>query len=236
MPLLRDYQMMTRRMLNDAAFARLSDFDLRDYINVARGQIASQAECLPVWAPLAVNNTTQQYPFSAIDLSGSPGVAEVITVRNALWVVASGRKQLHVREWTWFQNYVLAQPVPASSWPKVWSQLGQGSAGSLFVNLLDGAYTLSLDTTCLPVDLIDDTTAEVIPRLWTDAIPFYAAYYALMAQRQDEPADAMLRRFLQMMDRARAQSTSSVLPGSFSQGPDPMAANRLALAQRRPGA
>ena len=34
-----------RLMLNDQTFAKVNDFDLRDWINIARNQVAGETEC-----------------------------------------------------------------------------------------------------------------------------------------------------------------------------------------------
>lgn len=228
--MLLTYLKLTRRLMDDLTFARLNDFDLRDYINVARGQIAGQALCVPGYGTLAVNAATQQYPFSSINFgSATAGIQGPINIRMITWRVGQGRKRMAAREWPWFNNFVLAQPVPKAGQPQTWSQYSQGAAGSIFVNLLDGAYTLDLDTICYPVALLDDGTPEAIPYMWQDAVPFYATYYAYMHIQQHDAADVMWQRFLLMMDRARGGATPAVQPGSFSQGPDLMMPNRLGL-------
>jgi hypothetical protein len=79
--------------------------------------------------------------------------------------------------------------------------------------------------------LTDDTTAEAIPYLWTDAVPYYAAYFALLTAKQSDPAAEMMKLYQMFVQRARAASTPSVLPGIYQQQGDPFMANRLGISQ-----
>jgi hypothetical protein len=208
------------------------------YINTARGQVAGEGECIRVYASLTLAAPTQQYPFASIALpAGTLGVAGVLNVRMATYAVAGGQKRVVPREWEWFNDFVLATPVPVAGPPQYWAQFGQGASGTLFFNLPDEAYTIALDTVCYPSPLATDGDPEAIPYLWTDAVPYYAAWLGLMSlQRQadaDNRANGMMKRYEDLMARARRAATPSVLPGQFAQGPDPMAANRLGIQPGR---
>ena len=83
-----------------------------------------------------------------------------------------------------------------------------------------------------PIALVDDTTPEAIPYLWTDAVPFFAAYFALLSAqagaRQAE-ADRMFARYQEFTNRARRFATPSVLPFIYPQSGNPVQANQLGL-------
>jgi hypothetical protein len=230
-------QTVVRLLKNDQTFAKVNTFDLYDWINIARGQIAGESECIRVYSTLAVNNPTQQYPFSAIAFpAGTQGVAAVQAVRDITWQIAGGAKKVYSREWEWFNRYILSSPVPVPGPPKYWAQYGQGTQGTVFVNIPDSAYTLNLDTACLPIPLVDDTTPEAIPRLWTDAVPYYAAYMAFLQQGDKDNADNMMRYYGEFMQRARAAATPSELPHQFAGTSDPTVGNKLGIQQRRSAA
>ncbi len=202
-------------------------------INTARNQVAAQGECIRNYALLVVTSAAQQYPFSAIALATAippNSVASVLNVRKATVALGSGQTRMYSREFEWFQNYILANPVPVPGQPKYWAQYGQGVNGTLFLNLPDGPYTLTLDCACLPKPLISDTTPEAIPELWTDAVPYYAAWLSMTDLQRQADAEMMLKRFDLLMARARQTATPTVLPHQFSGGPDPMMANRLGIA------
>jgi hypothetical protein len=212
---------------------------LTTYINIARGQVAGQGECLPAQGTLAVSPATFVYQFNQIVWFPSQiaaSIAGVINIRMLTYVTGGGTGQtrLYPREWPWFNTYVVAQNPPKPGPPKIWTQYRQGSLGTIFLNYLDTSYEVIVDAICYPTDLVDDTTVDAIPYLWSDAVPFYAAYYAYMAMQRQADADHMLQRFEQLMGRARSAVTPDVQPGSYQQGPDPMMPNRLGVQPAAP--
>lgn len=227
---LNTYLQNTRLLMKDESFTMVNDFNLVRYVNQARGQIAGEAECIRNYATLSVDNTGQQYAFSAITLAApSTGIQGVLNVRKITFSVGSGQQRVIGREWEWFQNFILGNPAPTAGQPAFWAQYGQGAAGTIFVNLLDGAYTLALDTVCYPAALTADGDTEVIPYQWTDAIPYYAAYVAYLEQQDAEKAEGMFKLYQMYMQRARAAATPSVLPHQFEQAPDMVMAGRLGI-------
>ena len=227
------YLQLTQLLLNDVTMAKYNDGDLATYINLARSQIAGQGECVRNYSTLAVVSGVQQYAFSSI--SGlATGIASVLNIRQASYALASGQGRMHSRSFPDFNYYYLMNPVPIAGPPSVWSQFGQGVNGSIFINLPDQAYALSLDCVCVPNALSEatDTDVEALPYPWTDAVPFYACWYALMSMNMKDEADKKYQQFEQMMARARGMANSDVLPSSFLQSQDPFRASRLGLVAK----
>ena len=253
--MLTQYLTQTRRLLQNpsAPTTLYSDSDLTNYINIARGQLAGESQAIRVMGTLSTGVNQRNYNFSAITL-GTSGVAGVIHVRRILYAVGGGYRWMRPRNWPWFDLYKLNNPVPKSGPPEVWAQYGQGAAGvsitaggsgtvatgSIYIDPLpDIAYTLSLDCVCYPNALVADSDAEAIPYLWTDAVPFFAAYYALLSsQTSARMADAerYLGYYKMFTDRARKAATPDVNKYLYEQVPDPTIANQLGLApQQRQG-
>jgi hypothetical protein len=134
------------------------------------------------------------------------------------------------REWEFFNTFVLAQPAPVAGPPNTWAQHGQGINGTIFVNTPDLPYVLNLDTVCVPSSMSSDSDPEPIPGLWVDAIPYYAAYLAMLTNHE-EGADNMLKLYEEYVRRARQFATPSVLSGQYSQAPDMMMASRLGITR-----
>jgi hypothetical protein len=112
--------------------------------------------------------------------------------------------------------------------------------GSFVIDPLpDIAYNLNLDCVCYPIALTADTDFEAIPNLWTDAVPFYAAYYALLSAQTSarmQDAERYFQYYQQFMQRARSAVTPDVLRYEYEQVPDPTALNQMGLPQGRGGA
>lgn len=223
---LYTYTRRCQRLLRDLRMQLVNPADLIDYCNEARQLLAGEAECIRVIGSLTLAQGTQVYPFSAIVLPGASaaGVQGVLNVRTGWFQVASGQKWIRPRPFEWFSLYELNNPVPTQGPPRAWSQFAQGVNGSLYVGPPpDMAYTVPLDCVCYPVTLVDDTTPEAIPLLWTFAIPYYATYLAMLSMETGgatDEADKMKRRYQEVVMRARAGTTPSVLPGMYPQIPN----------------
>lgn len=236
---LTAYLTATKRLLQlpAAPTSLYSDSDLTSYINTARGQLSAEAECIRFMGSLTLIGAQQVYAFSAINLTGSTGVQSVMNVRTVWIALGNGQVWLRPRPFSWFSLYELNNVLPSQGLPQVWSQYGQGVNGTVyFSDIPDTSYTASVDSVCLPVDLVTDSTAEAIPRLWTDAVPYYAAYMALLsAQTSARQADAQryFSIYQEFVQRARSGATPAILPGQYEQQPDPTKQNKLGLKPMR---
>lgn len=254
--MLAYYTQQTSRLLqNPAAPTTLySTSDLTSYVNTARGQLAGEARCVRVQGTITTVVGQNVYNFSSINL-GTPsatGVQGIIHIRSIRYAVGSGYKRVNPRNFPWFELYYLNNPVPPSGAPLDWSQYGQGSAGlgsitgegtgsmgtgSFYINPLpDFAYALTCDCVCYPIALAADTDFEVIPYLWTDAVPFYAAYYALLSAQTSarmQDGERYFRYYQQFVQRARDAATPDVERYEYEQVPDPVTLNQMGLPQAR---
>ncbi len=235
--MLAQYRIDVRNLLqNPAAPVPLYDQASVDrWINIARGQLAGEGECIRVIGTIDTVIGQRAYDFSDISLGvvADTGIRGAINVRRINYVVGDGQQFVTPRAWEWFDFYNLNDPAPVPGPPTEWSQFGQGSAGTSTGSGSTGSfyldpppdfvYSLRCDCVCYPVALIDDTTAEAIPYLWTDAVPFFAAYYAyLSSQTSARQADAlrMMSLYTEFMKRARTASNPSVLRNQYEQSSD----------------
>ena len=232
--MLIEYQQLTRHLLGDAGFARFNDFDLTDYINQARLQVAAQGVCTRTALSLTMTAGTRLYQFSAITFPSR--VAGIYHIRQIWYQIfgTPGLVLIYSRPFEWLSLFRLNNAVPPSGAPQLWSQYGQGEGGSFVVDPIpDLPYLLSLDTLGVPSALADDTSIEVIPRIWTLAVPFYAAWWALQGVQNNDGADKMLERYQQQMAMARSAANPDLTPESWSQSPDMIQANRLGMQVAR---
>ena len=241
--MLTSYLAATTRLLqNPAAPSPLyATADLTTYINTARGQLAGESECIRALATLALTlNTNGPYLFSALTFptsSAVSGIGSVFKVETLWYAVGTGQKWITPRSWPWFSLYNLNNPVlgNTSGPPQDWSQLGQGVNGTLYFDPPpDYAYSISVDCACKPIDLVDNTTVEAIPPLWTDAVPYFAAYQALLSAQtgvRAQEADQMLKRYDMFVQRARGAATSWVQPSRNPGVPNPVRAGQLGQQQ-----
>ena len=233
--MLYTYLQRTRLLLADMNFVKVSDFDLADYVNQGRLQVAGQGRCVRVYQDLPLIGGQQGYPFTRATGLAS-GIGWIYHIRQA-WIQipgVAGQILLYARPFEWFALYELNSFAPRQGQPKRWAQFGQGVTGSIFLAPIpDLPYNLLIDALGVPSPLIDDTTVEAIPDLWTLPVPFYAAWYALQTALQYDAADKMKQNFLEQMAFARAAANPDLLSENWSQAADPEQANRLAVQPAR---
>jgi hypothetical protein len=225
-----------------------SDADLTRFINIARGQVAGEGTCIRVMGTIPTVVGQQPYNFSGINV-GTPavtGVQGVINIRSLSYNVGTGQLWMTPRAFSWFTLYNLNNAVPQQGPPEEWSQFGQGAApgsginqaavsgGSFYISPPpDDIYTLNCNSVCYPIPLAFDTDPEAIPYLWTDAVPFFAAYFALMsAQTNARMADAAQMykgHYNEFMDRARKQANPDVSRWLYQQAGDPAQAQKMGI-------
>lgn len=203
------------------------------WINQARGQLAGEAECIRVYGTISTQTAQRAYNFTGINLSSSPGVVNVFHVRQMFYGIAGGLRFIPARPWEWFELYSFDNANPAVGPPKRWAQYAQGINGSFYLDPPpDRSYNLSVDCVCQPNNLNVDTDPEAIPYPWTDAVPFLAAYYALLsAQTSARQADAerMYQHYETYVERARKASNPSVNRWMYQQAVDPVQLAKLGM-------
>lgn len=205
------YLQRTRLLLKDAGFTMFRDGDLASYINTGRGQVAAEGECVRALGTIALTASQQSYTFASITLPAGVGYNSVLTVRQ----VGTGGILLTPRTWEWLFEYYVAPGVAAGS-PVDWAQLGQGTSGSFYLGPTPSTNgSASLDVVIEPIALATDASIEAIPYPFTDAVPYFAAYVALLTERADAAAQNMYLNYERFMLRARATSTPSVLPQQY---------------------
>lgn len=223
---LTAYLVQTRSLLQlpgDNSTSLYTDADLTRWINLARGQLAGDSESVRLQATLPTVNGTQVYAFSAFNtgVSATNGIQGVFNARMILRAVTGGKSILNAWPWEWFNQYFNTAINLANAAPTDWAQYGQGVGGSIYLSPIpDTVYTLTVDTVCYPIALVNDATVEAIPYPWTDCVPYFAAYLALLsAQMGARVSDAIqnFKMYEEFKQRARQYSTSTVLPYQYEQ-------------------
>lgn len=126
-------------------------------------------------------NGQEQYPFTSINLSKFPGVEVIYAVRSISVIYAQWRYSLAVPSFSSYQAELRSFPQQYLYVPIYASQLGRGTAGTLFFYPIPSApWQCEIDAFALPSDLTDDQSYEALPQPFTDLVPFMAAYFAML--------------------------------------------------------
>ena len=235
MTTLFGYLKQTQRLLREENQELVNPQDLIDYINIARGQVAGEGECIRSIGTISTVMGQRPYGFSSIGFgsSATTGINGALNVRRINYTSGSGQIWFASRPWEWFDLLCLNAASPASGPPSTWSQFGQGATGSFYLDPPpDAVYVLNCDCTCYPINLVDNTTVEAIPYLWTDAVAYFAAYLAFLELFQNDKAQKMFEYYTLFMQRARTFSNPSVNRAQYEQADDPVMLTKLGIQQR----
>jgi hypothetical protein len=250
---LNYYLSQTRALIQlpgSASTGLVTDAQLTTWINMARGQIAGEGKCIRVQGTIPTVAGQQAYSLGNINtgVAGTNGVQGVINIQSLSYSVGAGSLWLTPRPWPWFSLYNQNSAVPQSGPPKEWSQYSQGTApapgsttgtasangGSFYVSPLpDQVYTLNCNTICYPIPLAADSDPEALPYFWTDAVPFFAAYWYLMSAqtnaRMADAANMYKGHYGEFMDRARKQSNAGVDNWLYQDAGDPAQGPKMGI-------
>lgn len=223
--------------------------DLDRWINIARGQLAGEGECIRAIGTVNTVIGQREYSFANLNLgvSATTGISGAIHVRRINYAVGDGQKWIAPRPWEWFELYCLNNAVPEPGPPATWAQYAQGAAaghgsgasGSFSIDPPpDVVYALKCDCVCYPNTLVIDNDVEAIPYLWTDAVPFFAAYYALLSSQTSAryaDAERLMNHYQTFVERARKASNPSVLRWQSQQASDPTQGNKIGIQKAMGG-
>jgi len=203
---LNAYLAQTSRLLHDPNNVTFSVPDLTAYINLARGQIAVGSQC--VRQPDTVNTITSQETY-AMPIPSTPGVGQAFAVLNIAvnWGTAY---QPVISRYTWadFQAYFRIFGGTQTGFPECFAIQGRGVAQIVYLFPIPSSV-LATQWDCLHTVLAinSDTDPEAIPYPWTDCIPYYAAYFALINAQRYQEAKGMFAIFKLISQTANANTS-----------------------------
>jgi hypothetical protein len=221
---LDSYEQRTQLLLADTKDDRFNTFDLRTYINLGRAQTAADGECIRQPATISTVAGQRAYRWSTATFSSAPaapaGLLGILSVRGISRQILDGPGQVGLRHRSWesFNSFNVQHPAPVAGIPVWWTTLQPGDEGTFWVDPIpDDAYLLILDPVCVPAPLLTDDDPEALPYPWTDAVPYYAAYLALLPQHAQE-ATAMFAQYQTFVRRGTQMTTPTQNPMNYPGG------------------
>jgi hypothetical protein len=161
------------------------------------------ATATPIMSYISQLNPGQEvYPFSAVNLSAFPGIGSIFMIRSVSILYSNYRYSLACPSFSVYQGLIRNYPNQFEYTPIYCAQFGRGTSGSFYMYPLpQQAYQLEFHALCLPQDLQDDQSVDVIPAPWVDAVKFFAAHLAMLEIQNMNAAVAYLQMFDQYMKR-----------------------------------
>jgi len=128
---------------------------------------------------MTLNRGQEVYNFADVDVSEFPGIASVYGVRSVSIIYSNYRYSLPMYSFSTYQSMIRQYPFQYQYVPTFCSQFGQGASGSLYVYPLPSqTYQMEWDMQCLPQDLTDDQSVEILQQPWLELPPYFAAHLA----------------------------------------------------------
>lgn len=201
--MLTFYQQQTSRLLHDPNNVNFPLADITVYINIARGQIASQSQCVRSLDTVNLVSGTETYALPTTGTQAGTGPAIAVLNISVPWGTYTPTMDHY--SFSEFQAYFRLFSGTVSGFPECWAQLGDAQSGTVYFFPIPGQAFASLwDCAHTVAPLNTDSDPEAIPYPFTDAVPYFAAYLALVnAQRYNE-AKAALTVFTMFMKSARS--------------------------------
>ena len=149
-----------------------------------------------------LNRGQEVYNFADVDLSQFPGVDSCFGVQSVSLIYSNYRYSVPVYSFSIYQAMVRQYPSQYQYVPTFGSQFGQGSDGSFYMYPLPSqTYQLEWDMYCLPQDLTNNFSTDVIPKPWDDCVPYFVAHLAYLELQNFNAANMYLDLFDKMMLR-----------------------------------
>jgi hypothetical protein len=211
---LNAYLTTTRNYLHDPNGQVYSTAQLTAYINQGRGQVATLTGCCRT---LQIVNTVVNQETYALPAINANGLGQVIGVMG-ISVPWGGNLKPTIDRVTWsvLQAMYRSYSGLVAGFPQVWGQYGDASGGLVYMFPIPSQVLASeWDCVATVLPLAADTDPELIPYPFTDAVPMYAAWQALIGAQRYQDAQAMMGMYRQTLKDARAGVMPVFVPSAY---------------------
>lgn len=145
------------------------------------------------------------YKFKNIATDPSNGIGQVFSVKTIAMLWGTWRYVTAVPSFSRYQAIIRTYSNQYLDIPYWFAQYGQGTNGSVYMYPIPSAvYQMEWDCLCLPIVINKDSDPEAVPYMWTEAVPYYAAYLGFLSSGDFDKAEYMIRKYDEWMHRARA--------------------------------
>lgn len=152
-----------------------------------------------------LNRGQEQYPFAGIDISNVPGADRFYGILSLTNIFSNYRTGMGYYDFDTYQTKVRLYPIQYQYVPAIWSQQCWGTDGKIFVYPLPSqTYQYEVRGLVLPQDLVDDSSPDIVPAPWNDAVVFYALHLAFLEQQQFNAAKFYFELFDKLMPRFKS--------------------------------
>ena len=150
--------------------------------------------------------------------SGAKGVLDVIQVAVS-WSGAM-RPALEWMPWDDFQAYLRSYQSLMQSYPAVWSTLGDGESGQVYLFPTPSVATeMEWLVACQVKPIYSDNDYDALPAPFDSAVKYYAAHLAYLRSQRPGQASLMNNTFLEHLGIDRASSDGGKVQSYYATYP-----------------
>ena len=217
---LNAYLQQTSRILHDPNNQNFSTSDLTAYINIARGQIAIAGQCVRKLNIVTLSAGTETYSLPSGSAFTGAGVGQAVSVNGVSVPWGTTKPTLDRYSWSDFQAQLRLFSGTITGFPEAWAQQGDGASGLVYLFPIP-SQTFASEWDCFHTvaPLASDSDPEAIPYPFTDCVPYFAAYLALLNAQRYQEAKAMLDAFKMFLGVARGAVSPLFTPSAYPTTP-----------------
>ena len=161
----------------------------------------------------------ERYPYSygnAYLQAANEGVKSIVDIFNVSVSWGGIRPTLNWCPWDDLQAYARSYNVGAFSYPFLWSSLGAGENGEVWLFPAPvQALEMEWQCSCIPKDLYTDSDYEAIPHPYQSAVKWYAAGMCYMASQRTGQAKLMFDEFNEQLGISTVGSDKGKIPNYY---------------------
>jgi len=207
---LSGYITQTRRLLHDVNANFWTNAEITDYVNDGRLELIQDTGCNRVLQTYTLPQGTETIDFSVL-----PEGDKTIDVLNLILYWGNTRIPLYYLPWTdfnaqlrYWQTYT-GRPVSFSMY---------GPKKIYIAPTTDQTYQAEFDTVVLKDPLTDADPVETLPNVFTEAVPFYAAYMAKYQEQSYGEAEIFKQEYQKRIIAALNTTFTRRLPTPYISG------------------
>lgn len=164
------------------------------------------------------NANQEVYQYSAYNSILPAGAATILGVISIAVDRGGDKPVLAQKSWTELQAYCRAYNTAYLDYPSVWANYQLGENGNFYLWPIPAAsYPVDLDVFCSPSALVDDSSVDLIPYFWSEAVAYYAAYLCYLYSQRAEDASRMFGEADRLIKEGTAYAAPLMFP-SFYEG------------------
>lgn len=159
---------------------------------------------------------TESYSYSYAERfmqAANAGTDKILDVMDVACSYGTYRPQMNWMDWGSYQAYARSANLVASTFPVIWSTLGDATRGRVFL-WPQPSQNLEMEwfVSASPKALYTNNDLEVLPETFWDAVPYFAAFRAYLNSQRTGNAMLMLNHFTDFLGIDRVSADRGKIP------------------------